>query len=111
MRMVAWTIVVVAAFAFGTAVAAPRALKWNGGASGKLSDESWDGGEAGHMSPQNGDTLVFGSESAGLPEPFYERYRDSLYTLPMPGPHARCHNLANAASIALYEAYRQIGGA
>ena len=34
MRMVAWTIVVVAAFAFGTAVAAPLALKWNGGASG-----------------------------------------------------------------------------
>ena len=29
----------------------------------------------------------------------------------MPGPHARSLNLANAASIALYEAYRQIGGA
>lgn len=58
-----------------------------------------------------GDTLVFGSESAGLPEPFYERYRESLVRIPMPGPHARSLNLANAASIALYEAYRQIGGA
>ena len=55
-----------------------------------------------------GDTLVFGSESAGLPEPFYERYRDSLVRIPMPGPNARSLNLANAASIALYEAYRQL---
>ena len=55
-----------------------------------------------------GDTLVFGSESAGLPEPFYERYRDALVRIPMPGEHARSLNLANAASIALYEAYRQI---
>ena len=58
-----------------------------------------------------GDTLVFGSESAGLPEPFYERYRESLVRIPMPGPHARSLNLANAASIALYEAYRQVAGA
>jgi tRNA (cytidine/uridine-2'-O-)-methyltransferase len=57
-----------------------------------------------------GDFLVFGNEQHGLPVEFYERYRDSLYTLPMPGPHARCHNLANAASIALYEALRQTGG-
>ena len=55
-----------------------------------------------------GDALVFGSESSGLPEPFYERYRDSLVRIPMPGPHARSLNLANAASIALYEAYRQL---
>ena len=57
---------------------------------------------------QPGDTLVFGNESSGLPEPFYERYRDSLVRIPMPGPHTRSLNLANAASIALYEAYRQI---
>ena len=56
-----------------------------------------------------GDFLVFGNEQHGLPVEFYERYRDSLYTLPMPGPHARCHNLANAAAIALYEALRQTG--
>ncbi len=55
-----------------------------------------------------GDTLVFGSESSGLPEPFYERYRSALVRIPMPGAHARSLNLANAASIALYEAYRQI---
>jgi len=55
-----------------------------------------------------GDTLVFGCESAGLPPPFYERYRESLLRIPMPGPNARSINLANAVSIAAYEAYRQI---
>ena len=29
-----------------------------------------------------GDTLVFGSESSGLPDSFYERYRDSLVRIP-----------------------------
>ena len=56
-----------------------------------------------------GDYLVFGSEQHGLPESFYTRYEQRLFTLPMPGKHARCHNLANAASIALYEAMRKIG--
>lgn len=59
---------------------------------------------------QPGEYLVFGNEQHGLPVPFYERYAGSLYTLPMPGEHARCHNLANAAAIALYEALRQTGG-
>ncbi len=56
---------------------------------------------------QEGEYLVFGNEQHGLPVEFYEKYKDSLYTLPMPGEHARCHNLANAASITLYEALRQ----
>ncbi len=53
------------------------------------------------------DYLVFGRESDGLPAAFYQRYADSLYTIPMPGHQARSHNLANAASIVLYEALRQ----
>lgn len=52
--------------------------------------------------------LVFGNEEAGLPLEFYTRYRDQLYTIPMPGPHARSINLANAAAIVAYEAFRQI---
>jgi len=56
---------------------------------------------------QQGDYLIFGSEQHGLPEEFYSRYENRLFTLPMPGCHARCHNLANAASIALYEALRK----
>lgn len=55
-----------------------------------------------------GDALVFGNESSGLPKPFYEIYRDSLFRIPMPGPHARSINLANAVSIAAYECYRQL---
>ncbi len=53
------------------------------------------------------DWLVFGNEGSGLPPAFYERYREHLVTIPMPGRHARSHNLANAVSIALYEALRQ----
>ena len=56
----------------------------------------------------DGDALVFGNESSGLPPAFYERYRDDLLAIPMPGPHARSHNLANAVSIVLYEALRQV---
>lgn len=56
-----------------------------------------------------GDFLVFGNESAGLPPEMYARYSESLYTIPMPGKHARSHNLANAVSIVLYEALRQQG--
>ena len=54
-----------------------------------------------------GDYLVFGRESAGLPEEFYDRYRDDLRVIPMPGTHSRSLNLANAVSIVLYEALRQ----
>ncbi len=55
-----------------------------------------------------GDALVFGNEGKGLPREFYERYQDRLFKIPMPGEHARSINLANAVSIAAYEAYRQI---
>ena len=51
--------------------------------------------------------LVFGSESSGLPPDFYPRYRDRLAAIPMPGPHARSINLANAVAIAAYEAHRR----
>ena len=55
-----------------------------------------------------GDALVFGNESSGLPEGFYERYRESLFRIPMPGAHARSINLANAVAVAAYECYRQL---
>ena len=57
-----------------------------------------------------GDYVVFGSESGGLPAEFHERYREALYTIPMPGAQARSLNLANAASVVMYEAYRQTAG-
>ena len=57
---------------------------------------------------EDGDALVFGNESSGLPKDFYERYRERLFRIPMPGEHARSINLANAVSIAAYECYRQL---
>lgn len=51
--------------------------------------------------------LIFGCESAGLPKGYYERYAEHLAVIPMPGEHARSINLANAVSIAAYEAYRR----
>lgn len=51
--------------------------------------------------------IVFGNESSGFPPDFYTRYGDWLFRIPMPGPHARSLNLANAASVVAYEAYRQ----
>lgn len=57
---------------------------------------------------QKGDALVFGNESSGLPQGFYERYRDRLYSIPMPGEHSRSINLANAAAIAAHECFRQL---
>lgn len=57
---------------------------------------------------ERGQYLVFGNEGHGLPPPFYERYKEQLFTLPMPGEHSRSHNLANSVAIALYEALRQV---
>jgi tRNA (cytidine/uridine-2'-O-)-methyltransferase len=52
------------------------------------------------------DHLIFGSETGGLPETFWEKWPEKFYTLPMK-KGARCLNLANTVSIVLYEALRQ----
>jgi len=53
------------------------------------------------------DFLVFGSESKGLPVEFWELWPENFYTIPK-RETTRCLNLANAASIVLYEAWRQL---
>ncbi len=56
-----------------------------------------------------GDVLMFGCESAGLPgELKHDPHVTSRVRLPML-PSLRSLNLANAASIAVYEAWRQHG--
>ena len=50
--------------------------------------------------------LIFGAESCGLPTDFYERYKDRLYTIPMPWP-VRPPNLSSSAAITLCEALRR----
>ena len=53
-----------------------------------------------------GDFLVFGSETDGLPEELMRRHESGLYTIPMWGP-TRSLNLSTSVGIVLYEALRQ----
>ena len=53
-------------------------------------------------------TLMFGKETAGLPEWLREKYRDRCVRIPMVS-EARSLNLSNAAAILTYEALRQQG--
>jgi tRNA (cytidine/uridine-2'-O-)-methyltransferase len=59
-----------------------------------------------HYAP--GDALVFGKESVGLPETLLAQHRDRVVGIPTLGA-VRSLNLANAVSIALFEALRQTG--
>jgi tRNA (cytidine/uridine-2'-O-)-methyltransferase len=61
------------------------------------------------ISYQPGDVLMFGRESVGLPEELKaDPHVSATVRLPML-PALRSLNLANAASIAVYEAWRQQG--
>ena len=53
-------------------------------------------------------TLMFGKETAGLPEWLREKYRGRCVRIPMIGP-VRSLNLANSVAILCYEALRQQG--
>ena len=55
-----------------------------------------------------GDHLVFGCETKGLPSNILDTYPDHHLRIPITDG-VRSLNLANAASIAIYEALRQIG--
>ncbi len=58
---------------------------------------------------QEGDFLVFGRETKGLPEPLLEANAGRLLTIPMT-PQTRSLNLATSVGIVLYEAVRQVKG-
>src|SRR5256885_8281158 len=55
-----------------------------------------------------GDCLVFGPETRGLPETLLKENWERCLTIPMINRNVRSLNLANAVSIALYEALRQL---
>jgi tRNA (cytidine/uridine-2'-O-)-methyltransferase len=55
----------------------------------------------------DGDYLVFGRETKGLPESLLAANADACLTIPM-AADARSLNLATSAGIALYEALRQL---
>ncbi len=56
---------------------------------------------------RDGDFLVFGRETKGLPEPLLAANPDHCLTIPM-GPKTRSLNLATAVGIVLFEALRQV---
>jgi len=56
---------------------------------------------------QDGDCLLFGSESRGLPPSVLERCGERVLTIPMLTDNVRSLNLATAVGIVLYEALRQ----
>ncbi len=55
---------------------------------------------------RDGDFLVFGRETKGLPEPLLEANQESLLTIPMT-PQTRSPENHNFVGIVLYEAVRQ----
>jgi tRNA (cytidine/uridine-2'-O-)-methyltransferase len=57
---------------------------------------------------QPGDTLLFGRESAGVPDEVHER-ADLRLIIPI-RPETRSLNLATACAVGLWEALRQTGG-
>lgn len=59
---------------------------------------------------KDGDGLVLGKETKGLPEDLLARFPDRHLRIPMKGEFSRSLNLAQAAAIGLYEALRQTEG-
>ena len=55
----------------------------------------------------DGDCLIFGPETRGLPESILRDNEERCLTIPMPNPNVRSLNLANSVAIVLYEALRQ----
>ncbi|HLH30317.1 MAG TPA: tRNA (cytidine(34)-2'-O)-methyltransferase [Terriglobia bacterium] len=53
--------------------------------------------------------LIFGGETAGLPQELHERYADRFVRIPIASPLVRSLNLSTAVAIALYEVTRRRG--
>lgn len=81
--------------------AAPGARFWY--LSTKADRGIWDSS----IPLQDGDYLVFGPESKGLPESWIDAHPDTALRIPMPGEHARSLNLSTAVAIMLYEGLRR----
>ena len=81
--------------------AAPGAHFWY--LSTKATHSIWDTA----IPLQDGDYLVFGPESKGLPESWIAAHPETALRIPMPGEHARSLNLSTAVAIMLYEGLRR----
>jgi tRNA (cytidine/uridine-2'-O-)-methyltransferase len=61
-----------------------------------------------HVDYEEGDCLLFGGETYGLPAELLARFGSRALTIPMPSGKVRSLNLATATGIVLYEALRQL---
>jgi tRNA (cytidine/uridine-2'-O-)-methyltransferase len=57
---------------------------------------------------RDGDCLVFGPETRGLPETVLAAGPESCLRIPMSNPNVRSLNLATSVGVAVYEAIRQL---
>lgn len=58
----------------------------------------------------DGDFILFGRETRGLPKPFIEENKEKAIRIPMSeNTRTRSFNLSNSANIILFEALRQLG--
>jgi len=57
----------------------------------------------------DGDCLIFGPETRGLPAAVLGANSDLCLTIPMPNKNVRSLNLSTSVGVVLYEAYRQAG--
>ncbi|MBE7084094.1 MAG: tRNA (uridine(34)/cytosine(34)/5-carboxymethylaminomethyluridine(34)-2'-O)-methyltransferase TrmL [Clostridiales bacterium] len=57
---------------------------------------------------KDGDFLVFGKETKGLPETLLEKHYDECVRIPMMG-ETRSLNLSNSVCVGVYEGLRQLG--
>ena len=58
---------------------------------------------------KKGSYLIFGSETKGLGVEVIEKFSENTFYIPQYDDRVRSLNLANAASIVVYEAIRQLG--
>ena len=59
---------------------------------------------------KDGDMILFGRETAGLPRAFIEEHSENAIRIPMSeDTRLRSFNLSNSANIILFEALRQLG--
>ena len=58
---------------------------------------------------EKGSYLIFGCETKGLGEELIDKFSEDTFRIPQYDDRVRSLNLANAASIVVYEAIRQLG--
>ena len=58
---------------------------------------------------EKGSYLIFGCETKGLGDELIDKFSEDTFNIPQYDDRVRSLNLANAASIVLYEAIRQLG--